>query len=168
MGAGKSVVGRALAKKLTLPFIDTDSLIEEQFGPIPLLFAERGEAEFRKLEEQVVTLTLEQARERPAVIALGGGAITSPAVRTALARHLRVAWLTAGLEVLRKRVGRQGAKRPLAADPAEFGRLFEERAPLYAAASTARFANDGARSPSELVAEIVTWAGGQLPQKRAG
>jgi shikimate kinase len=167
MGVGKSVVGRALATSLTLPFIDTDSLIEEQSGPIPLLFAERGEAEFRKLEEEVVTLALEQARQRPVVIALGGGAVTSAAVRTALARQPHVAWLSASLEVLRKRVGRQGLTRPLAADPVEFARLFEQRAPLYAAASSARFENDGTRPPSELVAEIVAWAGEQR-QKQAG
>lgn len=169
MGAGKSSVGKALAVRLALPFVDTDALIEQRFGPIAALFAERGERGFREIEEDVVTAVLEEARKLPAVIALGGGAVTSAGVRAALVRHAHIAWLNAGLEVLRERVAAQGTTRPLAAEATEFARLYGERAPLYASVCTARFDNDAGRTVDALVAELAAWAGREpAPAERAG
>ncbi len=71
MGAGKTTVGRQVAERIGRPFVDTDEEIEKRHGPIPELF-ERGEPEFRRLEEQIVAEALAGPK---AVIALGGGAI---------------------------------------------------------------------------------------------
>ena len=76
MGAGKSVVGRLVAKRLKAPFIDTDALIEEREGPIAAIFAARGELGFRALERDVVVQVLESALREPCVVALGGGAVS--------------------------------------------------------------------------------------------
>lgn len=158
MGAGKSAVGRALAARLEVPFVDTDDLIVEQFGPIATLFAERGEAGFRAVEQGVVTAVLDEAFELPCVVALGGGAVTIADVRVALTRHAHVAWLSASLEVLRARVGTHDTVRPLAVDPERFARQYGEREPLYAAACSARFENDGTQELPGLVAQLAAWA----------
>ena len=85
MGAGKSTLGRELARLTHRPFVDTDEEIEKRFGPIGELF-ERGEPEFRRIEEQVVA---EALAGPTAVIALGGGAVLSEATRTRLEPHAR-------------------------------------------------------------------------------
>jgi 3-dehydroquinate synthetase len=97
--------------------VDTDALIESAAGkPIPQIFGDEGEAVFRALEEQTV------------VAALGGGAVTSPAVRDALRGSLTI-WLDADVETCWERV--RGTDRPLAQDEAEFRRLYEERRVIY-------------------------------------
>jgi shikimate kinase / 3-dehydroquinate synthase len=112
MGSGKSTAAHALGG------VDTDELVESAAGkPIPELFREEGEAVFRALEEQTV------------VAALGGGAVTSPAVRDALAETLTI-WLDVDVDTCWERV--RGSDRPLAQDEAEFRRLYEERRALYA------------------------------------
>ena len=111
MGVGKSHVGKALARLLHLPFVDTDELIERQFGPIAAIFAQRGEKGFRLLEGPLVAAALAAMDDKPCVVALGGGAVTGDDVRAALTRQARVAWLTAPLEVVRARV-RAGKWRP--------------------------------------------------------
>ena len=137
MGAGKSAVGRELAAALALTLVDTDALITAEAGPIDGIFRERGESGFRRLEAQVVTAALDAARERPCVVALGGGAVLSPAVREALARLPHVVWLTAPPDVLWARAGTSGqAARPLAADEAAFRRLITAREPLYRQVAT--------------------------------
>ena len=89
MGAGKSTIGRELARLTARPFVDTDEEIEKRFGPIGELF-ERGEAEFRRIEEQVVA---EALAGPTAVIALGGGAVLSEATQERLARTAFTAWV---------------------------------------------------------------------------
>ena len=84
MGAGKSAVGRELATALGIPLVDTDDLIVAEAGPIAAIFAERGEASFRALEADVVTAAISAAADSPCVLALGGGAVLSAAVREAL------------------------------------------------------------------------------------
>jgi shikimate kinase len=84
MGAGKSTVGLELAAALGIPLVDTDDLIVAEAGPIAAIFAERGEAGFRALEAEVVTAAISAAADRPCVLALGGGAVLSEAVREAL------------------------------------------------------------------------------------
>jgi 3-dehydroquinate synthetase len=117
MGAGKTTVARVLG----LPAADSDDLVEAAAGkPIPEIFRDEGEAGFRAREEQAI------------VLALGGGAVTSPAVRGALGDTLTI-WLDVDVDTCWERV--RGSGRPLAQDEAEFRRLFEERRKLYAEAS---------------------------------
>jgi len=125
MGAGKTTLGRELARLTHRPFVDTDEEIEKRFGPIGELF-ERGEPEFRRIEEQVVA---EALAGPTAVIALGGGAVLSEATRQRLRSTAFVAWVTVDVETAWFRVGDSG--RPLARNREQFERLFEERAALY-------------------------------------
>jgi shikimate kinase/3-dehydroquinate synthase len=125
MGAGKSTIGRELAHRTNRPFVDTDEEIEKRFGPIGQLF-ERGEPEFRRIEEQIVA---EALAGPTAVIALGGGAVLSEATRKRLRRTAFSAWLTVDVETAWSRVRESG--RPLARDREQFGRLFNERAEMY-------------------------------------
>jgi len=125
MGAGKTTLGRELARLTARPFIDTDEEIEKRFGPIGELF-ERGEPEFRRIEEQVVA----EALAGPiAVIALGGGAVLSDETWKRLRRSAFVAWVTVDVDTAWARVRDSG--RPLARDREQFGRLFDERAARY-------------------------------------
>jgi shikimate kinase/3-dehydroquinate synthase len=126
MGAGKSTVGREVARLTERPFLDTDAEIERRFGSIPELF-ERGEADFRRLEEQVVSAAL--AADEPHVLALGGGAVLSPATRERLGRTAFTAFLLVDLDTAWARARETG--RPLAADETAFRRLYAERLPLY-------------------------------------
>ena len=115
MGAGKSTAARAVGG------VDADDLIEAAAGKsIPEIFREDGEAAFRAHEEQAI------------VLALGGGAVTSAAVRGALDDVLTI-WLDVDVDTCWERV--RGSDRPLARDEAEFRRLFEERRRLYAEAA---------------------------------
>ncbi len=155
MGAGKSAVGERLAAALALPFVDTDQLIEASAGPIPAIFAERGEEGFRALEAEVVTAAIAAAEERPCVLALGGGAVLSVQVRAALERLAHVVWLDAPAQVLWARVAAVGThERPLAADEHVFGALLEAREPLYREVAT-RVIATGDRSPAAVAAEIA-------------
>jgi shikimate kinase len=132
MGAGKTAVGRRLANRLDLPFIDADTEIEVAAGAsVSEIFAEHGEAYFRQGERKVIARLL---AEGPQVLATGGGAYMNPETRAAIkARGLSV-WLKADIKVLLKRVGRRSS-RPLltGADPEKvMKKLMEERYPIYA------------------------------------
>ncbi|HSK15437.1 MAG TPA: bifunctional shikimate kinase/3-dehydroquinate synthase [Gaiellaceae bacterium] len=127
MGAGKTTVGREVAAATHRPFVDTDGEIERRHGPIPRIFEERGEEEFRLLEERVVAEVLCTAE--PAVIALGGGAVLSERTRALAAARAFPVWLTVEPDDAWRRSS--GGDRPLARDEAGFRRLYEERLPLY-------------------------------------
>jgi shikimate kinase len=134
MGAGKTAVGRRLANRLELPFIDADTEIEMAAGAtISEIFAEHGEAYFRQGERKVIARLLESG---PQVLSTGGGAYMDADTRTSInARGLSV-WLKADLKVLLKRVGRRG-NRPLLAtgNPEQvMKKLMDERYPVYAKA----------------------------------
>ena len=126
MGAGKTTIGRAVAELTQRPFVDTDEEIEKRHGPIAQTFEERGEAEFREMEERAVAEAL--ARPELAVIALGGGALGSKGTRSALARSF-VVWITVDVDEAWQRAHR--TDRPLARQREEFVRLFRERAAQY-------------------------------------
>jgi shikimate kinase / 3-dehydroquinate synthase len=135
MGAGKSTVGKEAARLLARPFVDLDQELEDETGTsVPELFAARGEPGFRELEEEVAVEVL--ADPVPAVVSLGGGAVTSERVREALGRGALTVWLPVEPGEAWRRAA--GPNRPLAHDEAEFRRLHEEREPLYRAAAQAR------------------------------
>jgi shikimate kinase / 3-dehydroquinate synthase len=133
MGAGKSTVGKEVAQATDRPFVDTDEEIEKRHGPIAEIFEERGEPEFRQIEEGIVRRLLRE--NEPAVLALGGGAILSEAVRQDLERRAYTVWIAVEESVAWERV--QGSDRPLARDRESFQRLFEERQELYESVSDA-------------------------------
>jgi len=157
MGCGKSHVGTLLARLLGLPFVDTDRLLEAEHGSIETIFAERGEEGFREAERRVVLDTLAGLAEAPAVVSLGGGAVSDGDVRAVLRVAPHVAWLSAPVDVLWRRVHRaarrSGGGRPLARDEVSFRALYEERLPLYGEVATAEFRNDGDHS----AAEVAEW-----------
>jgi shikimate kinase/3-dehydroquinate synthase len=127
MGAGKSTFGADTARRLGRPFVDLDLAIVERSGmPIAELFATRGEAEFRALEEELAREVL--VSPALSVVSLGGGAVTSAETR-ALLRAQRVVLLDIDVDEAWKRVSR--SERPLAKDEQAFRRLYDERAPIY-------------------------------------
>jgi shikimate kinase len=134
MGAGKSSVGRRLASRLGVPFVDADSEIEEAAGmTIPEIFAAHGEPYFRAGEARVIARLLEGG---PQVLATGGGAFMNPDTRAAIRAKGISVWLRATLEVLSRRIRRRH-DRPLLqnVDPVEtLRRLIDERYPIYAEA----------------------------------
>src|SRR5689334_3508861 len=131
MGAGKSTVGRLVAKELHCRFVDLDSEIARVHGPIPHLFATLGESGSRAIEHLQLDILL-PALQRPSVVALGGGAFLQPANRELLDQYsTTVIYLDAPLEVLRDRIAASPDERPLAADPDRLRRLYEQRRPTY-------------------------------------
>jgi shikimate kinase len=134
MGAGKTSVGKRLARALGLPFVDADNEIETAAGmTIKDIFELYGEPAFRDLERRVVARLLD---EPPRVVALGGGAFIDPATRAVVRERGLSVWLRAGLDVLVERTARR-THRPLLnrSDPrAVLARLVEERYPIYAEA----------------------------------
>lgn len=133
MGAGKSTVGQQIAQRLDYRFFDTDSVIEQATGQaISQIFANTGEAEFRKLETQVLAELSPYTR---LVISTGGGIVSQPKNWSYL-RHGLIIWLNVPIEVLYQRL-QQDTSRPLlqTADPlATLQLLLQERRSLYAQA----------------------------------
>ncbi len=132
MGAGKSCVGRRLAARLGMDFLDSDAEFEAAAGcAISDYFARFGEAGFREGERKVIARLLDGP---PVVLATGGGAFIDPATRERIKRTGTSVWIRADLDLLLKRtVGRD--HRPLLkqGDPREIlGRLMEARYPVYA------------------------------------
>lgn len=134
MGCGKSAIGRRLAARLSLPFIDADEEIERAAGKsIEDIFADHGEPYFREGERKVLARLL---RSGPQVLATGGGAFMNEESQAAIAENGISVWLKADLPLLVRRVGRRG-NRPLlkAGDPETvLQNLMTTRYPIYAKA----------------------------------
>ena len=134
MGAGKSAIGRRLAQRLGLPFVDADDEIEHAAGcTIGEFFEKYGEAEFRAGERRVIARLLD---EPPRVLSTGGGAYMDAETRALMRLKAVTVWLRADLDVLYDRVRRR-THRPLLrqGDPKEIlGRLMTQRYPVYAEA----------------------------------
>lgn len=137
MGAGKSSVGRALARRLERDFVDTDAEVERRAGAsIPEIFERDGEAAFREHERTAI----ESVASRPVVVALGGGAIAQPRAAERLAATGVVVYLRARPETLSRRVG-AGKHRPLVEGLDAEGKLeriralLAEREPAYQTAT---------------------------------
>ncbi len=134
MGAGKTSIGRRLAEKLSVPFVDADHEIETAAGKsIPDIFAEHGEAHFRDGERRVIARLLDNGAQ---VLATGGGAFMNAETRGRIGERGISVWLKADLALLLKRVAKRGGRPLLAnADPeAVLRKLIEERYPVYAGA----------------------------------
>jgi shikimate kinase len=147
MGAGKTNIGRRLATRLQLPFVDADSEIEAAAGEtIPEIFENRGEAAFREGERRVIARLLEGPVQ---VLATGGGAYMDAQTRGLIRERGISVWLRAELEVLLQRVARR-SNRPLLkqGDPREvLSQLIERRYPVYAEAD---IVVDSIEGPPEL------------------
>ena len=131
MGVGKSTVGRRLAKRLGLPFVDSDSAIEDASGFSAAEVYERyGEADFRDGERRLVARLVEgQVR----VIATGGGAYVDPRTRDLLNERAITVWLDAPVDILAERTSRRDTRAQLRnGDPkATLAKLSEQRRPAY-------------------------------------
>jgi shikimate kinase len=154
MGAGKTSIGRKVARTMGLRFADTDKVVVRDHGPIPELFSSIGEPAFRELERAAVEETLAAG----GVVALGGGAVLDAGTRAALAGH-RVVLLTVSPRVVASRIA--GTDRPLLhgdEDPVErWQRILDERMPLYDEVADVTF--DTSSGPlSDIVTAIVAWA----------
>ena len=154
MAAGKSTVGKLLAHRLGWRFVDADAEIVRTMGTsIAEIFRERGEAGFRELERR---LTASLHSVAPAVLAPGGGWITSPGAREALPPGAFLIWLRVSAEEAVRRALATGEERPLlaGADPLAAARaLLAAREPLYAAADLT--VDVEGRAPADIVREII-------------
>jgi shikimate kinase len=135
MGVGKSSVGRRLAARLAVPFVDADAEIEAAAGmSIADIFARHGEDYFRRGEARVIARLLDGG---PQILATGGGAFMNPATRSVIQAKGISIWLSADVELLMRRISKRKHERPLlqTADPVEtLRRLLAEREPIYAQA----------------------------------
>ena len=155
-GAGKSTVGRDLARRLDRPFAELDGLIEDEVGlGLAEIFAIHGESYYRRLEREVLTRFV--LGGTPAVLATGGSLVTDRTTFDLLKKSAVTVWLRARPELHLERVSAQGDRRPMAgrANPlADLGSLLREREPLYSEAditidtthlSTAEVASEAVR-----------------------
>lgn len=162
--AGKSRIGSRVARELGVRFIDTDRVIVREHGPIPRIFAERGETHFRALERDTVRRALTgefiDAGE-DCVVALGGGAVLDPDTQVELEDH-RVALITVTEDAVRDRL--KNSKRPLLASRTvditdstdRWERLVEARRPIYESIADAVW-DTSHRPVTQIALQIAEW-----------
>ena len=154
MGAGKTTIGKALAKQLKLEFADTDAEIEARTGAdIPWIFEIEGESGFREREHRILSSLCEEA---PAVIATGGGAVVTEANRVLMATSGFVVYLEATVKEQVRRT-KKDEKRPLLADKNRqevLSELMKTREPLYLEVADLVLPTAG-RNARELAQEIM-------------
>jgi shikimate kinase len=161
MGAGKSTVGRRLAKRLELPFVDSDDAIEDAAGYSPAeLFERYGDADFRDGERRLVARLIDGTVR---VIATGGGAFVDPRTRELLNERAITVWLDAPVDVLTERTGRRDT-RPLLRNADRGGtleRLSEERGHAYSEAHIRIRSGEGAHREvvDAIIAAIESYVG---------
>lgn len=163
-GSGKSTIGRRLAKAMGLTLLDTDAAIEEKTGrTIADIFANDGEEEFRRIEEDVIRDAL---ANHDGILSLGGGAVTTPGVRDALAGHTVVFLEISAAEGVRRTSG--STVRPLLAGPdhaEKYRKLMNDRVPLYRRVAKIRI-NTNRRNPGAVVRHIVARLDNPQPPRR--
>ncbi|MFM7093457.1 MAG: shikimate kinase, partial [Actinomycetota bacterium] len=158
MGVGKSSVGRALAREMKRPFVDTDLVIESNEGrTIADIFAVDGESGFREIERRTLDSVL--ASTVPAVIATGGGVVETDKCREALLRlrhaGARVVWLSATIATMAERTGRSNNRPLLAGDrEANLARLLDRRRGFYEEVSDVKIDTDG-KPVTRIVREVM-------------
>ena len=154
MGAGKTAVGTAMARLLSVPFVDSDDEIERAANMTGAeIFARDGEAFFRARESEVLTRLLSGP---PCILSTGGGAFLAPANRAVIADQGVAVWLKADLELLWNRV-KHKTTRPLlrTADPkATLTALLDQRAPVYAEAGVVVEA-EAAYTVDQMAAKVI-------------
>jgi len=136
MGAGKTSIGRALARRLKIPFVDSDKEIEAAAGcSVVDIFAMYGETEFRRVEQRVVQRLLDTPPTCK-VISTGEGAFITPAVREMLLKHAITIWLKADLDLLVKRTNFRDTRPQLLHTDSKkiLAQLIKERYDIYALA----------------------------------
>ena len=151
-GAGKTSVGRRVAERLGVAFHDSDAAIEKRAGkPVSDIFLSDGEAEFRRLEREVIA---ESLKDVDGVLSVGGGAVLDPDTREAFSHHT-VVWLEVDLATATQRVGMNGA-RPLLMGNVRgtMITMLNERTPLYAEVATITVDTSG-RSVKTVVSDVV-------------
>lgn len=155
MGVGKSTIGRRLAARLGLPFVDADEEIERAAGmSIQEIFDSYGEAQFRDGERRVIARLIDG---EPKVVATGGGAFVQEDTRRLILEKATAIWLDANIEILIERVSRRDG-RPLLKGRdtrAVMSRLAAERAPFYAQAPIHVMGSD---SPHEATVDKILQA----------
>ncbi|MGN6326083.1 shikimate kinase [Pseudolysinimonas sp.] len=150
MGAGKSRIGKRIAKLLDVPFVDTDRVIVAEHGPIAVIFAEHGETRFRELERAAVA----EALQGDGVVALGGGAVLDPATQADLADQ-RVVLLTVSAEAVAPRIA--GGARPLVAGGIDdWVRIRDARMPIYERLADIAF-DTSSRPATTIAEEVAAW-----------
>jgi shikimate kinase len=167
MGVGKSSIGRRLAARLGVPFVDADTEIEKAAGmSIPDIFARHGEAYFRSGEARVIARLLDSG---PQVLASGGGAVMNADTRAAIKAKGVSIWLNAEVDVLLRRIAKRKHERPMlhTDDPSETLRqLLITREPVYALADLTVQSRE---APHEtIVAEIMRALSGFLDVTPSG
>ena len=155
-GSGKTTIGRLVAQRLGVSFVDTDEVAAQAAGKsVPDIFIEDGEERFRELERAAVVSTL-KADSGDRVVALGGGAVLDPATRADLLGQ-RVVALSVDLSDAVKRVG-LARDRPLLVEAprARMSATLRERAPLYAEVAGVNV-DTTQRTPDEIAEEVLAW-----------
>jgi shikimate kinase len=159
MAAGKSTIGKRLARDLGLPFVDTDAEIVAEHGPLEDIFAHEGEGRFRAYERDVLEAAL---RGEPKVISLGGGAITHAPTRALLEAHALRVFIEAPLRTILARVRRSKTRRPMLGEQPTMRRvreLFALREPYY---REAEIVVDGRGTAGKVASAIAVAVGRHL------
>jgi len=150
MGAGKTRVGKRVARLLDAGFTDTDKVVVAEHGPIAAIFAEHGEPRFRELERAAVSAALTTSD----VVSLGGGAVLDADTREDLAAQ-RVVFLTVSARAVESRLG--DGKRPLLRNGiSDWQRIFDERRDLYDAVADLEI-DTSHRGYDSIAEEVAAW-----------
>ena len=153
MGAGKTSVGRRLAELIGWNFVDVDAEIEREHGSISSIFADAGEAAFRTIEREAV---LQALRVPYVVVALGGGAVETPAIREAL-KKVNVVWLKISLSAALNRLGNDPTRPVL--QSAKLTQRFDDRQSLYDQVANHVVAVGSDSEASEIAANLASLLG---------
>lgn len=156
MGAGKSTIGRKLARELGCPFFDTDDLITRAHGKVATIFSREGEAAFRRYEREAIESVLDGVES--GVVALGGGALTIEENRATVKSRTHCVFLKASPEQILARVRHGRQSRPLLGPKPTLARireLYDQRLPYYAGADHVVEAK--AMNDREILDDILTW-----------
>lgn len=149
MGAGKTTVGKVLAPRLNYEFVDLDEVIEKRMGmSVQAIFAQLGEAEFRRIESEVLETCREMSRT---VVALGGGAYVAASNRELMRDIGTTIWLDCPLEVCLSRTG-DDPSRPVLGSKPEMRALLDRRRSAYVMAD--HIVAVGTATPEEVASEI--------------